>query len=185
MSPNNIPITINGTSYLANGTQVTTIAFAPQDRTSFLAKDIVGVRIIDRLSTNAASGCQVNSADTRIDTCARGITDFTVGQDADITGGYMRHLVFKTNFVYPIRKAGGLYIFGSAAIRMEHNKDSNPLILTQTTIATSAGSATPGQVTIPSSSIFVLPLRQSDRDFYRIGIGVDLASILPKLFSSK
>jgi hypothetical protein len=36
---------------------------------------------------------------------------------------------------------------------------------------------------IPSSSVFVLPFKQQNRDFYRIGIGIDAMKIL-KIFKA-
>jgi hypothetical protein len=94
----------------------------------------------------------------------------------------LRHLVFKADVIFPIPKSP-VYFFGSAATRLQKNTDLPPLVLTATPISTGAADTTAGAITVPSPSIFVLPLRQSDRDFYRIGLAVDLSSLLSKLFT--
>ena len=148
-------------------TAITQIAFSNQDRSSFLGKWGVGIRTITRFG------------DSSNDDPQRGILDFTVGQDATVTGGVMSGYVLKLDGVHPLQFGGTsnknyLYLFGSASIRISHNKNLDPLIL-KTVDPTVASPA------IPSAGVAVLPLRQSNRDFYRIGLGLDLKQIFTKL----
>jgi hypothetical protein len=187
-------VAVSGTP-AASGNQITNIAFSPEDRSSFLLKYVAGVRLLTRFHAAGTSRCSLRGANDHTEDgndpdaaslvnglCSRGIVDFTIGQDQAITGGYLRRLVFKADAIFPIPKSG-LYFFASAAIRLEPNQDQPPLILTATPISNGSAMPAAGAVSIPSPSVFVLPLKQSNRDFYRIGIALDLAKILPKLFA--
>jgi hypothetical protein len=177
------------TTTTVSGTQITNIAFSPIDRSSFLLKYAVGARLIFREHSGSSMRCSSRAAnDHPYDTltngpCVRDLVDLTVGQDQAITGGYWRRFVFKSDLILPIAQTG-IYFFGTAAIRIRPNQDLPPLILASTPISSGTSSATSGTVTVPSPSVFVLPLKQSDRDFYRIGIAIDLSKVLTKLYSS-
>lgn len=171
--------TSNGvvTTTATTGTVLTTLAFSPEDRSSFLLKYGVGVRLISRFPhtpKTSLAGCFHETP------CSRSVVDFTLGQDQAITGGHLRSLVFKSDALFPILNTG-VFFFGSASIRTQQNATLPPLILTPVPLA---ATATAGSVTVPSPSVFVLPLKQANRDFYRIGIGLDLSKILPKLFKT-
>jgi hypothetical protein len=175
-----------------DNTAITNIAFSPEDRSSFLLKYLAGFRLINRWHSQGSTRCSSAGVNDHSDNdpntnfkngpCTRSIVDFTFGQDEAITGGYLRRVVFKSDAIFPIPKSG-MYFFASASIRLKSNANLSPLILTSTPVTSSSGTTTAGTVTIPSPSVFVLPLKQSDRDFYRIGIAFDLAKILPKLFA--
>ncbi|HEY0796200.1 MAG TPA: putative Ig domain-containing protein [Acidisarcina sp.] len=157
------------------GTQVTTLGFTNQDRSSFLIKYGGGFRTVDRFHTGKSSICGDKSdVDPEFAPCERGIVDFVVGQDEAITGGLLRRFVLKIDGVHPLPIAGSsyLYLFGSAAIRLAPNQNSSPLILQSATLT---------QVSVPSASVFVLPLKQPNRDFYRFGVGLNLNAIFKKL----
>jgi hypothetical protein len=149
-----------------NGTPVTQIAFSNRDRSDFLFKYGAGFR------TSNKFGCQDLVSDC---TPSYGVLDITFGQDEAVTRGLLRHVVFKLDGVLPIPtgKASYLYIFGSAYLRLAKNQDLSPLIL-----QTASGA------TIPSASVIVLPLQIPDRDFYRIGVGLNINQIFCKMFSS-
>jgi hypothetical protein len=161
------------------GTQITDIAFSNEDRSSFLLKWGAGVRIIDRVLPSGASSCSSTAG------CSRIMADFTLGQDQAITGGYLRHLVFKADAIIPVFSTGA-YFFASSANRLERNTTLSPLILSPVTVATSTSSSTctasTTTVCFPSPSVFVLPYKQQNRDYYRIGVGIDIAKIFVKLF---
>lgn len=171
------------TTTTTSGTQVTNIAYAPEDRSNFLLKYYGGIRLIDRILFDK-SNQQCFSTETApgVDNCTRAFTDIIFGQDESITGGVLHRVVFRLNVTYPIR--AGVFFYGSASLRATPNVNLDPIILTPTPVTGGAAAATPGAVTIPSPNVYVFPLRQSDRDFYRIGIALDLTTILPKLFSA-
>lgn len=160
------------------GTQITAIAFSNEDRSNFLLKWGVGLRLLDRYSPT----CLTTSG------CPRMRADFSIGQDQAITAGYWRHLVFKADAVIPIFSTG-TYFFASSANRLAGNQSLSPLILTPVTVnsgsssSCTASSTSTTSVCVPSPNVFVLPYKQPDRDFYRIGIGIDAVKLLSKLFT--
>ena len=162
-----------------SGTAIKTLAFTNQDRSSFLLKYGVGMRLITRFHTGQSLVCgDPKDYDPERGPCERGIVDFVVGQDEAITGGYLRHFVFKIDGVHPLPIAGSkiLYIFGSVSLRFTHNTNFAPLILQSASLDSLTKSG-------PDPSVFVLPLKQPDRDFYRYGVGLNLTAIFSKLSS--
>jgi hypothetical protein len=145
----------------------TDISFSNQDRSSFLLKWGAGVRTTAKFPCEGSTSCAPSY----------GALDITIGQDASVTRGLMQHFVFKLDGILPIsikKNSSFLYLFGSAYIRKSRNEDLAPLIL-QTETAT---------VTIPSSTVIVLPLQQPDRDFFRLGVGLNLNQVFCKMFNS-
>jgi hypothetical protein len=47
----------------------------------------------------------------------------------------------------------------------------------------SACTSSSSTVCVPSPNVFVLPYKQPDRDFYSIGVGIDLVKVFTKLFT--
>ena len=170
------------TTVVRSGTPITNIAFTPQDRSSFLLKYVAGIRLITRIRQKSSLGCSTESPDEEHQPCTRAVVDLTFGQDQAITGGRFHGTVFKSDATFPIGSSG-IVFFGTAAIRLRSDILSSTLILAPTPISTGSGAAVVGAVIIPSPSVFVLPLRQPDRDFYRFGVAIDLVKIVPKLFN--
>ncbi len=180
---NNRPVTTTSSAgtTLVSGTAQTDIAFAPEDRNSFLLKYAAGIRLITRFNAPGTAFCGTSSA-PNVGVCSRGIVDFTFGQDQAITGGILRHFVAKSDVNFPIPKTS-VYFFGSAAIRFTRNQNFSPLILQPATIVASSPTP-PATIAVPSSTTWVLPLTQPNRDFYRLGLGLDLGSALTKIFKA-
>jgi hypothetical protein len=153
----------SGTNCLANG--ITVLAFNNQERTSFLRRYGFGIRTINRFHPEGdESKC-----------CENGVVDFAVGQDEAITGGRMRGWVFRVDGVHPlpIKDKNILYIFGTAALRINRNQDLRTIILDPDT-----SNATPS-----SPNVALLPLEQPNKDFYRFGVGLDIKQLFTKLFN--
>ncbi|HWG17348.1 MAG TPA: hypothetical protein VN678_05765 [Acidobacteriaceae bacterium] len=147
---------------------VNIIAFSSEDRTSFFLKDLAGLRWTQARADSSGASAHVF-----------GSVDFTFGMDSAITGGVFRgkRWIFKTDGIYPIVTKGKatFYLFGSFSTRLKRNQtDNSPLILQPAALATVTGTAS---TAVPNVSTVVLPLRQPDRDFYRIGIGIDLTTL--------
>jgi hypothetical protein len=147
----------------------TDIAFSNRDRSNFLVKYGAGFR-----TSNKFDDCKDAASGTTC-TPSFGVLDLTVGQDEAITRGLLRHFVFKMDGILPIRtgSAAYVYLFGSAYIRLAKNQDLSPLIL-----QSASG------VTIPSPTVIVLPLQIPDRDYYRLGVGLNINQIFCKMFNS-
>ena len=149
----------NQTSCIWNpvsGAPYSFISFANQNRSNFLFKWGVGGRLT-----------HVYPAKDK-DPSYAGSLDVSVGQDSSVTGGKVSGWVFKLDGVYPIPFTGSLlYVFGSAAMRFTHNQYYAPLILANATNAPVP----------PSTQVAVLSLQQPNRDFYRLGFGLNIATI--------
>jgi hypothetical protein len=179
---------------LATPIPINDIAFVPEDRTSFLLKWGGGVRLVNRWHSGTSNHCSsraatdTNPGDSTGDpntvngVCYRSIVDFTFGQDEAITGGSLHRYVVKGDAILPILQTG-IYFFGSADIRTMRDTSFAPLLLTPVPIA-ATGTTAAGSVTIPSSNIWLLPLKQPNRDFYRFGLSVDLSGVFVKLFGT-
>ncbi len=137
---------------------ITTLSFAPVDRSNFLVKYGGGIRYTHIYP--AKNGQAPYS----------GSVDFVVGQDQEITGGKFHGVVFGVNGVYPLALGSSsfIYLFGSASMKTTANQNYPPLVL---------GTAqTP--MTPLSTSVEVVPLTQPNRDFYRFGVGVNVMSLI-------
>lgn len=97
----------------------------------------------------------------------------TLGQDELITGGSLRSVVARVDGFYPlpINTSNGrfqfLYLFGTASLRLGRGQNTTPLVL--------AGA--PSTVTGTESNVAIVST-PSNRDTYRIGIGVDLVNLV-------
>ena len=145
------------------------IAFANQDRSSFLLKYGAGFRTAYPFGNcGSASGKQCTPAYAALDA--------TVGQDESVTGGSLHRAVFKLDGILPIpiKDYSWLYLFGSTYLRLEKNLNQPPLLL-----------ATPSSpLTLPNPSVIVLPLRQPDRDYYRMGVGLNINQLWCTVYGS-
>jgi hypothetical protein len=98
---------------------------------------------------------------------------FTIGQDEAITGGRLHYLVGRVDAFYPLPfgKSGGkwrfFYLFGTATLRLSRGRNITPLILEPAPSTVNAYDPEVVIVTTPSN-----------RDTYRIGIGVDLVGLI-------
>jgi hypothetical protein len=180
---NPVPITTSSTSggvtttVTTSGSAIQNLAFAPGDRSSFLLKYMAGLRMINRRNSSATANCSDSNQ------CSRDVIDLTIGQDQAITGGFLRRFVLKADAVIPLWNTGAFF-FGSTATRIAANANYAPLILQPAAIVTS-GASPPASISVPSNSTWVLPLVQPNRDFYRIGFGIDLSTVLQKIFQTK
>jgi hypothetical protein len=171
------------TSAANPGMEISTIAFSNQDRSSFLLKYGAGIRLIRRSHAAGTDICSnAGSGTPKPGLCTRSVVDITIGQDEAITGGYLRRFVLKGDAILPIMQTG-VYFFGTSATRIARNVSYSPLILSPVTVTTGPSSSSGSSMTVPSSSVFVLPYKHQNRDFYSIGIGLDAKKILTKLFN--
>ena len=95
--------------------------------------------------------------------------DVTFGQNSAVTGGMLRHFVlgFDGSHRFSLFNKNAVYIFGSANLKLGGPKfRGTPFILEP-----AAADAKLTDVDV------VLTSRQSNRDFYRIGFGVDLIDL--------
>jgi len=137
------------------------VAYTQQKRTGFLFKYGGGIRFA-RVGLPQSQGGPL----------APFMLDATLGQDESITKGKLWGPVFRLDGQYPFpipSLASFLYIFGSSSVRLRSSQNLPTINL-----------ATPqsGIPTIPNPAVVVLSTEQPDRDFYRIGFGLNLTTLL-------
>jgi hypothetical protein len=150
-------------------TPITLLEYAIPDTPNFFPKYSIGLRIVNRYTgtSNGPQSCLERSP------CERGYVDFTLGQSAALTGGSLKHTVFTIDSIHPlpVPNVNFLYLFGSVSKRFYHlPQEMSPVVLQSGTAATAPGAGT-----------LIIPLTQPDRDFYRIGVGVDITKIFTAL----
>jgi hypothetical protein len=161
--PLNLKNSPNGSATVCNlvnretGAAVKTLAFQPVDRSNFLLKYGAGVRFTMIYPPKDQQPAYAGSI------------DFSIGQDQAITGGKFHGAVFKIDGFYPLAlgKNSFLYLFGSTAIKTTGNMSQTQIIL----------ASAPNPTAPLSADVTVLPLAVPNRDFNRIGIGVNITSI--------
>jgi hypothetical protein len=99
-----------------------------------------------------------------------GIVDVTVGKDEAVTAGRLKHVLFRVEGVYPLPFVPGLHVFGSIYSSFRGNSQGPPFN-TFTITPPAAGAAN-------DANTFRFPLNPLDRDYFRIGVGVDLIQLL-------
>jgi hypothetical protein len=154
------------TTCIANG--ITDIAFSNQDRSNFFLKYGGGFRTWYPAVTCASSDSKCVPAYYA--------ADLTLGQDSSVTGGQLRGVVFKIDGLFPIKTKNysWLYLFGSAYIRLRTNQNLAPLLLQSPS----------SPISVPSPTVDVLPLVQPNRDYYRLGVGLNINQIWCQAFNS-
>ena len=161
------------------------VAISPIDRDRFLHQWYGGVRLKTYYCDNAEC--------TRFKNSFPSIVDFMFGQNEAVTGGKFhreipdpnnpghfinqsRAYVFRIDgfYPFPIKEANFLFFYGTAIMKVGGGgaKVTTPLFLDNpgTTIQISDP-----KVYIPSTDI--LKLQQPDRDYYKIGVGINLTDL--------
>lgn len=114
------------------------------------------------------------------------ILDVMFGQNEAVTGGRFKSLVtndfgrvvgerrnlvmrLEAFYPFPVREASFLYLYGTAMLRLGGKgvRVATPLFL----------SDADGDVSITSDNVHIEPNLQTDRDYYRLGIGVNLTEL--------
>ncbi len=141
------------------------IAFVHPERNRFFRQYYAGIRI----KTYFVKA----DSDEEMENIFPGIIDITFGQNESVTRGALRGGVMRLDGIYPIpfgdTAKGFIYAFGSV-----HMKLSKPQV--RSTVILQPPDA--GLPAVPGPNVLIQPLDQGDRDYYRIGVGVDLARLL-------
>ena len=98
------------------------------------------------------------------------MADLTYGVDESITRGRIRGGVLGFNLFFPFSWGNGAaYLFVNTKIKPSRAKITDPLILAPPAAGTS--------VPVPGPNVTLVTTQQSDRDYWRIGVAVDLEKI--------
>jgi hypothetical protein len=143
------------------------IAFVSQDRAKFLGQFYGGIRTktfyYDRYTDEPLRRFPAT-------------LDVLIGQNQSVTGGIYRHAVLRLDGFYPLpyQSAKFVYLFGTSDLVLGGPRGETPILL-------QAGTNAPP---IPDPSIFLMPpLRQLNRDQYRIGAGIDIIQLIDSIKS--
>jgi hypothetical protein len=105
-----------------------------------------------------------------LDNIFPGIIDLTFGQNETVTGGDLHGGIVRIDGIYPLPFAKGVYVFGSALMKLSKPKIGPPIILQIPETAPE----------FPSDKVFIQQVPARDADHYRIGVGVDLIRLLKR-----
>jgi hypothetical protein len=102
--------------------------------------------------------------------------DLTIGQNEFVTGGRLRGPVVRIEGYYPLpfEDLKFINIFGTAMLRPGRAKIGIPLVL----------QSAPDGTVVPASNAALIALPQPNRDYYRVGFGIDFISFVKKLQES-
>lgn len=156
------------------------VAFVPKDRRRFYYQDFFGLRLKTYYFKTAGSSGQFsglcNTANAgQLCPIFPGTFDITVGQNSAYTGGQVRGWLLRTEAFYPLPFYPAIHVFFTAWVNVAGQRittaPATPLLLNS-----ASSSVTP---TSPGVEVVTTPLL--NRDYYRIGLGLDLVQFIKKL----
>lgn len=152
------------------------IAFVPPNRSRFFRNVFAGFRLKSH-HFDCPAGEPSCSPSQRKEVNFPGEIDVTWGYDEAVTGGRFSHSVIKLEGFYPFPSetlANSLYIFGAMYLGLGKSQNSPPLFMP----------LAPSTVSVSDPDVYVdtLTADQMSRDDWKIGIAVDLISLV-KSFS--
>ena len=164
-----------------DGTQKTFIDFVTPDRSRFFRRYYVGLRLKTFFfSKNIKAECSPQLKDVSCDApydIFPGIVDFSTGKDDAVTGGHMSTWLFRVEAVYPLPFYQGIHVFGSVYTAMSRHS-AKPIPGDQPFNNYTIQAPTAG--TNNDLNTFRFNLRPLSRDYFRIGIGIDLIQVFKK-----
>lgn len=141
------------------------IAFVSPDRDRFFRQYYAGLR----LQTYYFNSRNDDIPLTRFPA----MLDVTFGQNEAVTGGRLRGGVLRLEGYYPLPYEGLKFInlFGTAMMKLSRTKITDPLIL----------ETAPDGTTVSGQNVVIITIPQINRDYYRIGVGIDFVSFVKSL----
>lgn len=96
------------------------------------------------------------------------VLDLMYGQNEFVTRGHFRGGLFRFDGYYPLpyESLKSVNLFGTFFLRPTREHDTSPIIL----------QPAPAGTPFPASNVAQLPAPQLNRDYYRIGVGIDFVS---------
>lgn len=103
--------------------------------------------------------------------------DIAIGQNEFVTGGHLRGPVVRIDGFVPLPydRLKFINLFGTAMLRPGRATTGVPLVL----------EPAPDGTPVPASNVFLVALPQPNRDYYRVGFGIDLVSLIQKMGAQK
>jgi len=148
-------------------------AFVKPERDRFYRQYSIGMRI---KSYNRPTN---NQTGTDLVYKSPAMVDLTLGLNDAATGGQMglKNLVFQLDGFLPlvINDNINIFLYGSAVLKTSHTKISYPKVFELAS----------AEVKFPASNVLQIDDPELNRDYYRIGIGIELYSLFKDLGKSK
>jgi hypothetical protein len=96
--------------------------------------------------------------------------DLTFGQNESVTGGRLRGGIVRIEGFYPLPYDGMKFInlFGTVLMKLTRTQITEPLIL----------EPAPAGTTIPAANAVIVTVSQINRDYYRLGVGIDFMAFI-------
>ena len=152
-------------------------AFVKPERDRFYRQYNIGFRLKSFISPDTEEGKKSKSA--KILYRFPAMLDITIGLNDSVTGGRLgiKNTIIRIDGFIPLKLSKGVYIylFGNALLKTTHTKISDPLIL----------EPAPTGTTFPAGNVIQINEGELNRDYYRIGVGVDLSGLLTKVKVTK
>lgn len=154
------------------------VAFTPPDR--------------QRLYRQWWAGARITTFDRDQPFAPPSTYSIAVGQDETVTGGRWKGMVGKVDVFYPLPigtptgRWKFLFLFGTARLGLSRAVNSTPLVLQEVTATNPIHpnlNATPPQISVYDDRVSIIPIR-TNRDIYRIGVGIDFVNLLTSWFGS-
>jgi len=96
--------------------------------------------------------------------------DIAVGQNESVTKGRLNGALLRVDGFFPLpwEKGQSVYLFGTALMKPRRASINTPLVL----------APAPDTTPVPGPNVAIVPIDQIDRDYYRIGVGVDVIGLI-------
>jgi len=152
-----------GLPALPTGTEF--VAFVSPDRDRFFRQFYGGLRLQTHYFDYRNPSIPLNRYPAQL--------DITYGQNEAITGGRLRGGVIRIEGFYPLPydELKFINLFGTALIRPVRTNITDPLIL----------QPAPSGTVVPANNVLLITVPQINRDYYRLGVGIDFISFVKKL----
>jgi hypothetical protein len=143
------------------------IAFVSPDRDQFFRQYFFGFRLTSQCA---------DMTDHSPSITAPAMACLTFGQNELVTGGRLHGVVMRAEAFYPLpfgsrnpatNVLSGIYLFGTVQMYLKRRQNIDPFVLQPKPSTVNAYDPNVAQVTVPSN-----------REIYRIGVGIDLVSLI-------
>jgi len=154
----------------------TYIAFVSPDRDQFFREYFFGLRMTTHFADMTDKAAMIT---------APALASISFGQNEQVTGGRLHGVVMRSEGFYPLpigdradsstaaKMFSGIYLFGTVQLYLKRGQNISPFVLQPAPSTVNAYDSNVAQVTVPSN-----------RDIYRIGVGIDLVSVVNGLKSA-
>jgi hypothetical protein len=147
------------------------VAFVFPNRSRFYRDWFGGLRLRSFFFSGDCSRPEANNQSCKVSNTFPGTFDIRVGEDETVTAGHLLPVVITLAGSYPLPGTKGiLRIFGSTYLRAHSNDNQTTLALVPASPA----------LLLNDPNLIIQQINPSDQDYFRLGVGVDLVSLISK-----